>query len=130
MDGRESVEDVLMHYGVKGMKWGVRRARSSRPMSKEGAEGVRLSNRAKKNGVKSLSNKELEKLNKRVELERKYTKNNPGIVKKGATAIASVLAVASTASAVVSLPNNPAVKLGVTLIKRMTNPAVAAITRG
>lgn len=63
------LEDYLMHYGVKGMKWGVRkqsRSGSSHPMSADEAKKREL----KKRPVHSLSNAELRQLNERLQLEK------------------------------------------------------------
>jgi hypothetical protein len=89
----EVVENILAHHGVKGMRWGVRRKATV------GAQEVIVSDRrkkiktsggkghsahpeavrarttgqiAKKSGVKSLSNKELQEFNNRLNLEQNY----------------------------------------------------------
>lgn len=69
------VDDFLAHYGVKGMKWGVRRKRGSNGLvSTEAERASQLLEKVKKEGgVQSLSNKELGDLNKRLQLERQYS---------------------------------------------------------
>lgn len=72
----------IEHYGVKGMRWGVRKdggAGSSRKRkpAKEGesADSARKSNtnaRAKRSGTKALSNKELQDAITRMQLEQNY----------------------------------------------------------
>ena len=44
-------QDELRHYGVKGMKWGVRRARNSR--ARDAARLKRMSNKLDKSAAKS-----------------------------------------------------------------------------
>lgn len=89
----------VKHYGVKGMRWGVRRtpeqlarARGERLKKKKGGNNVNLAadtaktassdakkaaaarDKAAKKGVAALSNDELKILNDRLNLEKNYTK--------------------------------------------------------
>lgn len=100
-------DDELMHYGVKGMKWGVRKDRGANRVTvgerlkgaraKAKAEVKRLrtpqnqsadSKRAthlKAKKVHELSNRQIQDLTKRLELERKHaqlTARQPGVVEK------------------------------------------------
>ena len=97
------IEHSLMHYGVKGMRWGVRKRRSessSTPVdpqpvtirqnhktkglqaaggaghkpSDDALTAVAIRQKAKASGSASLSNKELEALVKRMNLEANYAK--------------------------------------------------------
>lgn len=68
-------DDYLAHYGVKGMKWGVRKDRQGgrKPTaSRDKREARRLMKQTYKKGTQSLSNKELERLNKRMQLEQSH----------------------------------------------------------
>lgn len=94
-------DNGLAHYGVKGMKWGVRKNRPSaadgpvevrtqtRPGRRVTAKGgeyhspsedavkrAKLGQRAKKSTVDSLSNKELKELVERMNLEQQYSRLN------------------------------------------------------
>lgn len=71
------VDDFLEHYGVKGMKWGVRRDRPSVPSSADAATASRLQGQVKLGGTQSLSNQELQTLVNRMNLESQYTRLNP-----------------------------------------------------
>ena len=59
---------VIYHYGIKGMRWGIRRKRPTGPPSED---HVTVTNLRKKR-TQELSNKELETINKRLNLERNY----------------------------------------------------------
>lgn len=78
-------EDYLAHYGVKGMKWGRRKSDSSggdSKSSKKGGKRPTTSTDAKKakglqksvdnKGVGHLSNRELQDVITRMELQQKY----------------------------------------------------------
>lgn len=59
----QNVEDFLAHYGKKGMKWGKRSGSSA-------SKGPRPT------PAKKLSNQEISKIVKRMELEQKYSDLN------------------------------------------------------
>ena len=85
----KTYEDYLAHYGVKGMKWGRRKKRGSddsdgdskkRPTtSKDAKQAKGLQKSVDDKGVGHLSNKELQDVITRMELQRKYE----NITKKG-----------------------------------------------
>jgi hypothetical protein len=81
-------EGVLEHFGIKGMRWGVRRQEGSGGTigshlpslhkhvepSHDAARAKALKVQARKGGTQSLSNKELRDLNERMNLEQQYSK--------------------------------------------------------
>ena len=100
-------EDVE-HYGRKGMKWGVRRQR--------GADGLVKSDDAKDladirtKTVPALTNKELQRANQRMNLEKQYRSLNPGSMKRGEKILKGLVATGSLAASLVALQSNPAAK--------------------
>lgn len=69
----------LEHFGVKGMKWGVRRAERARMRSSSDATtAAKVNMKAKKaKSTRVLSNKELQAAITRMNLERQYSSLQP-----------------------------------------------------
>lgn len=101
--------DELYHYGIKGMKWGVRRyqnkdgsltsAGKKRYNQNDWSDDAKEASRLKKKSVSQMSNAELRKLTERQQLERNYANLNQSRIKKGlavATTVATALGTITT----------------------------------
>lgn len=105
----------LYHYGVPGMKWGVRRAQKRADRNKRRAEAenwsseARTASETRRKSLKQMSNAEIKALNERTRLEKEYKNLNPNSIKRGWVYVAGAAAVMGTACA---LYNN-----GNTLVK-------------
>lgn len=98
------MEYELYHWGIKGMKWGVRRYQNKNgsltPAGKKRYSEVHEDYAKAHSGksVKSMSNKELQDVNNRLNMERQYatlTKKTS----KGKKAVQSLIATAGTIAA-------------------------------
>jgi hypothetical protein len=96
------VKDVE-HSGIKGMKWGVRRSRKELAKLRQAPSGdAREAHKAlvksKISGVEALSNKELQNLNNRLNLEQNYAKLSyqPSKLQKGLKAVKEIVGAGKT----------------------------------
>lgn len=105
--------DELMHYGIKGMKWGVRRYQNkdgtltaagkkrereqTRGWSKEAKEARRI----KRKSVNQMTNKELQTLNRRLDLEANYKRLNPSAAQRGLAYVGAAAAAIGTVNTLV-----------------------------
>lgn len=111
------MENELYHYGILGMKWGVRKSQSKSSSSKRKNGQRKLSDDAreasviKKKSIGQMTNAELRKANERTRLEQEYSRLNPSTVKKG---FAFVVATAGVMNTALNLYNNSdkLIKLG------------------
>lgn len=112
----EKGQDFLAHYGVLGMKWGKRKAQFRNTETGAKTKGRykvdSSSDHVKSREIKrkksyQASNKELETLNKRLQLEKTRKQLDPSTTTKGHNAVKAVLAVAGTASAVYGFTQSP-----------------------
>lgn len=79
MTQSDPVEEFLEHFGVKGMKWGVRRAERRAASTSDDARSAddARSKVKKAGGTHALSNKELQDLVTRMNLERQFNNLKP-----------------------------------------------------
>lgn len=91
-------EEILEHYGVLGMKWGVRRSRAERRAAakrrKSSSTDKKKKKEKKKKPVRKLSdmsNREIAARNKRMNLEKEYKKLSAGQKSKGRKIVENLL---------------------------------------
>lgn len=118
-------ENELYHFGVKGMKWGVRKSRSRSGSSKNRrsktdgwSDDAKEAYRINKKKVNQMSNAELKKLNERRNLERNYHQLNPNAIKKG-VAIAGTTAAALGTMAALYNNGNQIISIGKKIVDGM-----------
>ena len=92
------VDEFLMHFGRKGMKWGVhvfgkdRGVSSTRhPVSADAAKAAQLKSTVRTHGTSALSNQDLQHLVTRLNLEQQHGRLNPAHVSAGRKVTNSVL---------------------------------------
>lgn len=120
-------DNELYHYGVLGMRWGQRRARSSsgarRGLMRKRkrtyvSEDSKQASAIRKKKIKSMSNQELRDVNKRLELETKYrdlsSKSNAGkrAVKAVVAAGVTITGITTTYEVSKKLLSKAATKIG------------------
>jgi hypothetical protein len=94
----DEIDEFLAHFGVKGMRWGVRRrhpgstpsSRPSGPVSSDAARASRLQTRVSQHGTRSLTNAELQTLVTRLNLETQHGRLNPKHVNAGQAFVTDV----------------------------------------
>lgn len=109
-----NLKDFLVHHGIKGMRWGIRRRVGPNGKVSKSPEAQKVEStlhKAKKKGVRSLSNKDLADYNKRLELETKFGQLQPkSSTKKGHDAVKGILAAGATVNAAIAFAKSPAGK--------------------
>ena len=120
----------LEHFGVKGMRWGVRKKQepvstgvAKTPMSSDAALTSKIRTKARTSGMSSLSNEELFALNQRLQLERQYSALTAlPATKSGMDKVNDMLKVVNTVNNVIKIAQSPvgkaAIALGKTVITR------------
>jgi len=111
MKQSDPVDAVLSHFGIKGMKWGVRRSASGarRPTSTDAKRVAAVKAKVQTHGRQSVSNKQLKDLVNRMNLEQQHANlsRQSSSFTKGHERIKNILAVAGTASAAFALASSP-----------------------
>lgn len=125
----EQVESFLAHYGVKGMRWGVRKDNSPTSVSIKEIPGRRVKTSggenqsahpdairsatakqiAKKSTTDALSTKDLQEMVNRMNLEQNYRRltQTDGPAKRAQKAVKELLGIGKTYNEVVNFTNSP-----------------------
>ena len=116
------IDGTLTHYGIKGMKWGVRRTRKqidADSSDTKAAKEVKAKISRNKGSTNPLTNQELQSLNTRMNLEQNYkqlvskeaqSRKNASALKRGQKATKEILDVGKTVSEVYNFTQTPMVK--------------------
>lgn len=114
-----SLEEVIEHFGVKGMKWGIRRDEPSRQTNSGYSQDAAVARRTqakiqKQGGLHGVSNKELAALNTRLNLEQNYKRMvvaEPTKLEKAKKYVSTAQKVGTAINTVITFVNSPAGKL-------------------
>lgn len=115
----------LEHYGVKGMKWGVRRDRKNRSSRKSRqSSDHRTAKKIKRKRLSEMSNQEINTVNQRMRLENEYRnlKFQQSVINRGHKKVQTAIAIVGTATA--------AYKLGGKLNKYLNGPGSKYVKKG
>ena len=114
MDGTADRSGVLVHYGVRGMRWGHRKTASGdyklSGRRTKGSDDYERSRALLSRPVKSLTNAELQALNTRLQLEQNYsslTGSNKNVVQRGHTQLKTAVDMATTVDRAYKIATGP-----------------------
>jgi len=106
-------DETLAHFGIAGMKWGIRRkvgsdgTVSKGGSQKSGSEDYSKSREIKSKGYKNLSTKELKDLTQRMQLEKQLRELTVSDYTRGMESAKAVLAVGTTVASIYALSTTP-----------------------
>lgn len=103
-----ALDNIVEHYGTKGMKWGVRKRRVPKQGPSDDAKTAhRALVKAKTSGPEALTNKELNLLNNRLNLEQNYERLSYS-PSKAKQVLDSIFKTGKTVNDAVAFANSPA----------------------
>lgn len=109
--------NYLMHHGVKGMKWGVRRARSR--VTSRYSSDYNKTRKLRRKSSKKLSNDELKELNNRMRLEQEYNRLSTSSVNRGMEIAKKAIAAAGVVGGAYAVGKSDYAKAGASIVKEL-----------
>jgi hypothetical protein len=106
----KEIDNMLAHFGVKGMKWGVRRRKVPKMGPSDDAKTAHKAFvKSKRSGVEALTNRELNALNQRLTLEMNYQRLSyqPSRLEKGQAAVKKMLGIGKTYNEILAFSESP-----------------------
>ena len=123
----------LYHFGIKGMKWGVRRFQNKDGTRTTAGKSRRkeyssdyTESRTKKN-IRSMSNEELKKRINRYQLENQYRSLKPSVYNKGMSVAKKVIGTAAVIGGLYALKNAPVLAAGKKAVESMSDQLIGII---
>lgn len=116
------VYNDLYHYGIPGMRWGVRRSKKSLARARKKSNiHDDYKNAHNKKSIKSMSNDELDSRIKRLNKEKQYNdlKKQAGVVNTGHSAVKKYVAIVGTLTAAAAATTGLAIKYGKPIVNKI-----------
>ncbi len=116
--------DYMYHYGVKGMKWGVRKKVKNTVKSlsskhtKNYSSDYEETRTIRRKSSKKLSNEQLKKLNKRMNLEQEYNRLSTQTTNRGINVARNIVATAGTIGGLYAISRSDYVKAGTRILAK------------
>jgi hypothetical protein len=110
-------DQIIMHTGVKGMRWGVRKAPVAHPVSGDALKVKKAKTLARTHGMAALSNKDIQDAIKRMDLEQNYKRLEFATKPRNAGATFAMNLLGSIAKTTVSDLASTAVRTAVSPVK-------------
>lgn len=114
---KEDVENTLKHFGILGMRWGVRRgggatavARARAGKGDDDSDDYKNTHTLKGRNIRNLSTKDLQEITKRLQLEKQLRELKTNEYKRGLDYIKSVTDAGKTISELYNLAKSPMVQ--------------------
>lgn len=116
--------DYIMHYGIKGMKWGHRRYQNKdgslttlgksrrKSKGKKYSDDYERTRYLRRKSSKYLSNEELRTLNKRMNLEQEYNRLSTSTINRGFNVAKTLIGVSGTLAGLYGISQTPYFKAG------------------
>jgi len=123
----EEVEATLAHFGIMGMHWGHRRGSSSKQSKSSTKKGpasadYTTARELRSKGSKQLSNKELQAVAQRLQLEKQLRDLNTSDYTKGLDIVKGITGVGMTVASLYALSTTPLGQAVTKGIKNRLNP--------